>query len=131
MEDHPDMKKSNIWTILVPAFICIAILIGVFIGRISAGDRIQLESQFAAGSDSDNTSGQIGGSSHRRIDINTAEPEILDDLPGIGKVLAQNIVDFRNTYGPFESIEDLLKVSGIGEKKLKEIIPYITVGGQK
>jgi len=125
------MKKSNIWTILVPAFICIAILIGVFIGRISAGDRIQLESQFAAGSDSDNTSGQIGGSSHRRIDINTAEPEILDDLPGIGKVLAQNIVDFRNTYGPFESIEDLLKVSGIGEKKLKEIIPYITVGGQK
>ena len=48
---------------------------------------------------------------------------------GIGPVLAQAIIDYRNEYGAFQKVEDLLHVSGIGEKTLEKIIDQITVGG--
>jgi competence protein ComEA len=51
----------------------------------------------------------------------------LDLLPEIGPVLAQRIVAYRNAFGDFESIEDLLRVNGIGEKTLDKIRDYITV----
>ncbi len=129
------MKKSNIWTILVPALICAAILIGVFVRRISAGSTIHLEHTVATIPDSEDndshTDKKPPQSPVQKIDINKATPEILAVLPGIGNVLAQRIVNFRNTNGPFETVEDLLMVSGIGKKKLNDIIAYITVGGQK
>lgn len=63
----------------------------------------------------------------QKIDINRAEPWLLEALPGIGEVTAQAIVDYRNENGPFQRIEDLLKVSGIGEGTLDKIKDYITV----
>lgn len=63
------------------------------------------------------------------IDINRAEKEELMLLPGVGEVLAQRILDFRIRYGPFLSVEELLKVEGFGQKKLLEIWDMITIGG--
>ena len=63
------------------------------------------------------------------ININEAGPEELDHLPGIGPSIAQAIVEYRTVNGPFQEIEDLLEVSGIGPAKLEEIRPYITLGG--
>jgi competence protein ComEA len=63
----------------------------------------------------------------QKIDINRAEPWLLDALPSIGKVTAQAIVDYRNENGPFQRIEDLLKVSGIGQGTLDKIKDFITV----
>ena len=63
----------------------------------------------------------------QKIDINRAESWLLDALPGIGETRAQAIVDYRNENGPFKRIEDLLKVSGIGEGTFDEIKDYITV----
>ncbi|MCJ7653964.1 MAG: helix-hairpin-helix domain-containing protein [Dehalococcoidia bacterium] len=65
--------------------------------------------------------------SPQKIDINRAEPWLLEALPGIGGVLAQRIVDYRSENGPFRTIEDLLKVSGIGEGTFEKIKDYITV----
>lgn len=48
------------------------------------------------------------------VDINTATAEELETLPGIGPTLAQRIVDYRTQNGPFETIEDIMNVSGIG-----------------
>jgi len=63
----------------------------------------------------------------QKIDINRAESWLLDALPGIGEVLAQRIVDYRSTIGPFQRIEDLLKVSGIGSATLENMRDFITV----
>jgi competence protein ComEA len=65
--------------------------------------------------------------SPQKIDINRAEPWLLESLPGIGEVLAQRIVDYRSENGPFKRIEDLLKVSGIGPATFEKIKDYITV----
>lgn len=65
--------------------------------------------------------------SPQKIDINRAEPWLLDALPGIGEVTAQAIVNYRTENGPFQRIEDLLEVSGIGEATLQKIEDFITV----
>ena len=64
--------------------------------------------------------------SHQKIDINRAEPWLLEALPNIGEVLAQRIIDYRSENGPFRRIEDLLKVSGIGSATFEQIKDYIT-----
>ena len=63
-----------------------------------------------------------------QININTAGLEELMDLPGIGPALGQRILDSRAEEGLFEAVEDLLRVSGIGEKTLEKLRPWITTG---
>jgi competence protein ComEA len=65
--------------------------------------------------------------SPQKLDINRADPWLLEALPGIGEVTAQAIVDYRSENGPFRRIEDLLKVSGIGPVTFAKIKDYITV----
>lgn len=66
-----------------------------------------------------------------KVNINAASVEELSALPGIGNVLAQRIVDYRSESGPFRKIDDLMNVTGIGEKKIDTIKQYITIGGSK
>lgn len=55
------------------------------------------------------------------IDLNTASASELETLPGVGSVLAERIVAFRDAHGRFSTVEDLLDVSGIGEAKLAQM----------
>jgi len=64
------------------------------------------------------------------IDLNTADLYDLGRLPGIGEKRAQAIVGYRETYGPFERVEDLTLVDGIGSGILAEVAPYVTVSGR-
>lgn len=61
------------------------------------------------------------------ININRGTKAEFDSLSGIGPVIAARIVSYRNQNGPFMSIEDLLKVSGIGDKTLSRIKPRLTL----
>lgn len=63
------------------------------------------------------------------VNINTADIAQLAQLPGIGEVLAQRIVDYRNVHGNFTALEQLTNVEGIGEGKLEAILEQITIGG--
>jgi|SoiMethySBSTD1v2_1073268.scaffolds.fasta_scaffold1930088_1 competence protein ComEA len=62
------------------------------------------------------------------VDVNTAGVEELMSVPGIGASLAQRIVEFREKNGPYATIEDLLKVQGIGEKSLARFRDRLTAG---
>lgn len=61
------------------------------------------------------------------LDLNRATAQELTTLPGIGEVLAQRIVDYREAHGPFRSVEELIAVEGIGEGKLEKLRELVTV----
>ena len=63
-----------------------------------------------------------------RLELNRATRAELEALPGIGAVLAERIVAWRSANGPFVSVEQIMDVEGIGEKKFAEIRDSIYVG---
>ena len=65
------------------------------------------------------------------VDINTADASALESVPGIGKSLSQRILAFREKNGPFQSVDDLLKVQGVGEKSIQKLRPFLTVSKAK
>ena len=66
------------------------------------------------------------GSSHS-LDINRATREELEALPGIGAVLANRIIERRESVGLFTAVEDLREIEGIGEIKLAQLKTYFTL----
>ena len=64
------------------------------------------------------------------LNLNTATQEELAQLPGIGEELARRIVEYREANGAFESVEELMEVSGIGEGKFAGLDGRITVNGE-
>lgn len=71
-----------------------------------------------------------GGETTGRININLAQSEQLQSLPGIGPALAQRILDYRDAHGPFETVEAIMDVSGIGDAKFAQMQELITVDGE-
>ena len=61
------------------------------------------------------------------LDLNTASQADLTRLPGIGEKKAAAILAWREEHGPFQVVEDVMSVDGIGEKILADIRPYVTV----
>ncbi|MDA0987140.1 MAG: helix-hairpin-helix domain-containing protein [Bacteroidetes bacterium] len=64
---------------------------------------------------------------HQKINLNKATKRQLMLLPGIGEVTAEKIIQFRDNEGIFKNIDDLLKVKGIGKKKLDKLKPYLVL----
>src|SRR5215472_12626396 len=62
------------------------------------------------------------------VNINTANSEQLQQVPGIGPATAQKILQMRKSYGPFKSVDDLLAIRGLGQKRLDKMRKYLTVG---
>ena len=59
------------------------------------------------------------------MNLNTARFEDFMELPGIGKKLAQRLVEYRKSHGGFRSVEDLREVRGIGEKRMERLRPLV------
>lgn len=68
---------------------------------------------------------------HEKININTATAAELMKLDGIGQVLSDRIIAYRDANGGFSSLAELINVEGISDKKLEAILDQITLGGQE
>jgi comEA protein len=77
------------------------------------------------------TAAKPAASEARPIDINTADGAAFESVPGIGKSLSARILAFRDKNGPFQTVDDLLKIQGIGEKSIQKLRPYLTVAKAK
>jgi competence protein ComEA len=62
-----------------------------------------------------------------QININTATAEELQRVPGIGPAMAAKVIDYRKANHGFQSVEDLLQVSGIGERKFARMQPFVRI----
>ena len=96
------------------------------------GDLINLAAPIVAGEqvlvpgpDEDTDGGSAGGGG--LVSLNRADASALQNLPGVGPVLAGRIVAFRAENGPFDQVEDLLQVPGIGEAKLSSLRDLVQV----
>lgn len=140
------MKVKRIPWLLVVSFVFAAFVVGFFAGRninrtpvyvYSMGQVTQTEAVAVlptvtppvSQSDEAPVSAASPAETGGLININTATKAQLETLPGIGPTLAQRIIDYRSTNGPFASVGALIHVSGIGEKKLEAIWNLVTVEG--
>lgn len=117
--------------ILIMTALCVLIFLGSYFATVQdpgvwisteRGTAFQEEAPDAQGAA---FSGEQEGAA--LVDLNTAGLEELEGLPGIGRVKAQAILDYRSAHGAFRSVEELLNVDGIGEKLLAKIRDYVTV----
>ena len=74
-----------------------------------------------------NTLNEPESNNDNKININTADLSELDSLPGFGQVTAQKIIEYRQEHRRFNSIEELMNIKGIGEKKFNNVKDYIYV----
>ncbi|MDD4715194.1 MAG: helix-hairpin-helix domain-containing protein [Oscillospiraceae bacterium] len=83
--------------------------------------------EVSAGAASASAGSPPPSSAFSEVNINTATESQLDSLPGIGPTRASAIVEYRTKHGPFQSIRDIMKVSGIKDGVFSKIKDYITV----
>ena len=118
--------KTNKVVISIVAFLCIFI----FIAGSSVGAKDELENAKAKSGITEAAGAAKATAkeaSAEKININMADLAALSQLKGIGPETANNIITYRKEVGSFETLEDLMKVKGIGEKTFEEIKPFISV----
>lgn len=98
------------------------------IGEASGADPLPAEGPLhAAGASSPADGASASSAAANPIDLNRATAADLDALPGVGPAVAARIIAYRTANGPFRSAEELLSVSGIGERTLERLRPGVVV----
>lgn len=103
--------------------LCISVYIGVFIGRITSGNLYNASQSNSNETDSFNKSHER----FKKIDLNTATVEQLSDIPGVGQRIASKIIEYRNDYGKYYNVKELLDIGCISEELYDTMILYVTV----
>lgn len=123
------MKNPGIVVLLIISCLFLGMLAGFFLGRNLDPDPIQISKLPTSTSAATENAAIENTKPSALINVNTAALDELDTLPGIGPVIAQRIIDYREENGPFTTTSQLTLVSGIGVDRLNKILDYITVGG--
>lgn len=95
--------------------------------KLADGQKITVPAAGETPAPADNAAPSDSGQSGALININTATREELETLPSIGEMRAQAIIAYREEHGGFRTTDELMEVSGIGEKIFADISPHITV----
>lgn len=103
------MNKREIWVLMI----LIVVLISINIVNYSKRENLKKSHSVLV------EEGAV------RISINDADAAELEDLPGIGPILAERIVEYRKKDGGFKTLEELKEVKGIGDKIFQKILPYL------
>ena len=120
------MKKPNVGILILVTCIFASFTGGFFLGRNLNRAPVRIY-QLASPAPAETTqTADLPDTEPLMVNINTATPEELEALPGIGPTLAQRIVDYREEHGPFPSPESLINVKGIGESKMTDLLDLIT-----
>ena len=123
------MKNNPVIVLDCACLILSAFLLGLYVGRNSLGEEIQANDLNVPTTAATTPTTRPGSQQTQKVNINTADIYTLMTLDGIGEIYAQRIIDYREANGPFEKIEDIQNVPGIGEKRFEVIKDRITVGG--
>lgn len=100
----------------------------IYIPSIKDGSGTNGSSEgFADTEEASDGSSSAGVSASGKININSASSEELQTLNGVGPATAQKIIDYREQYGSFNTIEDIKNVNGIGDVTYEKLKDYITV----
>lgn len=125
------MKKAWQFALAGLCAVFLAFTAGLFLGRSQRPGAVSVELAVPRTAPSTSVPPQTSPETTAvvfPIDLNTADTGQLQAIAGIGPVLAQRIVAFREENGPFTQIEQLLLVEGIGEKRLENMLEFITIG---
>ena len=109
-----------------PAVDGVQILVPARVAATSAGGSSATGDGSVSGIAGGGASGGFGAASGRKLSLATATAEELDELPGVGPVTAQQILDYRSAHGPFRSVEDLDAVPGIGPATIEQLRDLVT-----
>ena len=120
------MKNTPVIILICACLVLSAFLGGMYIGRNTRGEEIQ-DTMLNVPTTAATKATTKPTQQNKKININTADIYTLMRLEGIGETYAQDIIDYREANGPFEKIEDIKNVPGIGEKRFEAIKDMITV----
>lgn len=134
------MKKPGFQLLAAVTCVFLALILGFFAGRNFSRTPVQIQSLSPSPQTTVPTeeteavpeqTERLPGISQNTaaVNINTATAEQLQTLPGIGQVLAERIIAYRDANGGFSTVGELAMVEGIGEKKLEALWKYATAGG--
>jgi len=97
--------------------------------KVGDGDRVRVprKGETSPSGSGVGSAGLSTGGSPAPVDLNTATPDQLDALPGVGPATAAAILGYRRQHGRFRSVQDLLQIAGIGPAKLDRLRPLLRV----